>query len=142
MLTRYELNLSKALKQGADLWLNTPRVTREASGTSGMTAAMNGSINVSTPDDWIPEFAKHGHNAYVIPPVDHQWPVEQQDDHDHQHLMQVLEDEILPRYYDTPTAWWELVQNSMREVIPFFDSDRMAREYYEKLYLVDASVPA
>src|SRR5690606_739889 len=57
VLTGYELSLSKSLKQGSDLWLNNPRVPREASGTSGMTAAMNGSVNLSTDDGWIPEFA-------------------------------------------------------------------------------------
>jgi starch phosphorylase len=59
VLAGYELKLSKILKGGADVWLNTPRVTREASGTSGMTAAMNGALNFSTFDGWIPEFARH-----------------------------------------------------------------------------------
>ena len=54
------LGLSKRLKQAADVWLNNPRVPREASGTSGMTAAMNGAVNFSTDDGWIPEFINHG----------------------------------------------------------------------------------
>lgn len=65
VLTGYELALSKILKQGADLWLNNPRVSREASGTSGMTASMNGTVNLSTDDGWIPEFAKHGKIALL-----------------------------------------------------------------------------
>ncbi|HEX4850854.1 MAG TPA: glycogen/starch/alpha-glucan phosphorylase, partial [Puia sp.] len=63
----YELTLSKRLKQAADCWLNNPRVPREASGTSGMTAAMNGAVNFSTDDGWIPEFINHGNNGFVVP---------------------------------------------------------------------------
>jgi starch phosphorylase len=64
VLTGYEIDLSKKLKQGSDVWLNTPRITREASGTSGMTAAMNGSVNVSVNDGWIPEFNKDGKKQF------------------------------------------------------------------------------
>jgi hypothetical protein len=70
VLTCYELTLSGLLKTGADVWLNTPRRPREASGTSGMTAAMNGAVNLSISDGWIPEFAKHGENSFVLPVVD------------------------------------------------------------------------
>jgi glycogen phosphorylase len=142
VLTGYELGLSKSLKQGSDIWLNTPRITREASGTSGMTAAMNASVNCSVPDGWIPEFASHGHNAFVIPPVDPSLPLEAQDRIDMERLYAVLEDEVLPLYYDRPGEWFRVVQNSMREVVEFFDSGRMAREYYEAVYrteLVGAS---
>src|ERR1700709_1146588 len=67
----YELSLSKRLKQAADCWLNNPRVPREASGTSGMTAAMNGAVNFSTDDGWIPEFVNHGNNGFVVPKADY-----------------------------------------------------------------------
>jgi starch phosphorylase len=67
VLTGYELELSRFLKNGSDVWLNNPVVTREASGTSGMTAAMNGSVNLSTYDGWICEFAKDGKNSFIIP---------------------------------------------------------------------------
>jgi len=67
----YELALSKRLKQAADCWLNNPRVPREASGTSGMTAAMNGAVNFSTDDGWIPEFVNHGNNGFVVPKADY-----------------------------------------------------------------------
>jgi starch phosphorylase len=70
VLVGYELALSKLLKQGSDVWLNTPRLTREASGTSGMTASMNGSIHFSVNDGWHPEFARDGKNAFTIPEVD------------------------------------------------------------------------
>lgn len=64
VLTGYELELSAALKKGADVWLNTPRMYREASGTSGMTAAINAAVNVSMPDGWVPEFASDGINCF------------------------------------------------------------------------------
>ena len=61
----YELTLSKLLKQGADIWLNFPRLTHEASGTSGIAAAMNGAINLAIPDGWFPEFAIDKINSFV-----------------------------------------------------------------------------
>jgi starch phosphorylase len=82
VLTGYELSLSKSLKQGSDLWLNNPRVPREASGTSGMTAAMNGSVNLSTDDGWIPEFAKHGENSFVVPKQITNMSIYEQDNYD------------------------------------------------------------
>ncbi len=138
VLTGYELSLSKLLKQGSDIWLNNPRIPREASGTSGMTAAMNACVNLSTWDGWIPEFAKHGHNCYVVPQAELSWPEGIQDEFDRKNLMAVLENEILPTYYDKPKRWDEVVKASMREVVTFFDSDRMADEYYKNLYSVGA----
>ncbi len=130
----YELALSKLLKQGSDIWLNTPRVPREASGTSGMTAAMNASVNFSTQDGWIPEFYKHGINSFVIPVVDARLPHFEQDDIDRKNLLSVLENEILPIYYDRPEQWMKIVKTGMKEILPFFDSDRMAAEYYATMY--------
>lgn len=134
VLTGYELALSKALKQGSDVWLNNPRIPREASGTSGMTAAMNGSLNFSTHDGWIPEFSKHGVNSFTLPPADPAWPIRQQDEFDLNNLYEILEKEILPTFYDKPDQWWKVVKQSMKDIKPFFDSDRMATEYYEKMY--------
>ncbi len=134
ILTGYELQLSRLLKNGADVWLNTPRRPREASGTSGMTAAMNGAVNFSINDGWICEFAKHGKNAFVVPVIDSNLSTEEIDQHDRTHLFDILEKEILPLYYATPKKWLEIVKNSMRDVRPFFDSDRMATEYYQRMY--------
>ncbi len=139
VLTGYEISLSKALKQGSDVWLNNPRLPREASGTSGMTAAMNGSVNLSTQDGWIPEFARHGHNAFVVEKANPAWPIDDQDEFDRKNILEVLETEILPLYYDNPSQWRQIAWNSMKEIVPFFDSDRMAAEYYQKLY-VNAAV--
>jgi starch phosphorylase len=134
VLVGYELELSSILKKGSDVWLNTPRVSREASGTSGMTASMNGSIHLSTNDGWHPEFAKHGINAFTIPPIDHTTPPEVQDDEDSKNLMDILENEIIPTYYDHPQQWTQIVKTAMSDVIPAFDSERMAHEYYLKMY--------
>lgn len=134
VLVGYELRLSKLLKGGADIWLNNPRLPREASGTSGMTAAMNGSINFSTYDGWIPEFAKHGVNSFVVPPVDQSLPKHQQDQIDMQNIFTIFENEVIPTYYDHPDKWMEIIKNSMQDVVPYFDSDRMAYQYYEKFY--------
>ncbi len=133
VLTGYELSLSAALKKGSDVWLNTPRRPREASGTSGMTAAMNGSINFSINDGWIPEFAKHGENAYLLPITPDNLPTDQIDNIDCENLLNILEREVIPTYYDKPDRWFEMMKRSMNDVAPQFDSNRMADEYY-KLY--------
>jgi glycogen phosphorylase len=133
--TGYELGLSKRLKQVSDVWLNNPRVPREASGTSGMTAAMNGSVNFSTNDGWIREFINHGNNGFVVPIADYDnMTVQEQDDYDMNSLFDILENQILPMYYDNPHNWREIVMNGMRDVRWQFDSNRMAKEYYEIMY--------
>lgn len=134
VLVGYELSLSKLLKDGSDIWLNNPVVTREASGTSGMTAAMNGSVNFSTYDGWVCEFAKDGHNSFIIPEADRSLSPEARDRYDMLGFYHLLETKVLPVYYDNPDGWWQIVMNSMNDVVPFFDSDRMADEYYEKIY--------
>ncbi len=130
VLTGYELALSKLLKDGSDVWLNTPVVTREASGTSGMTAAMNASINLSTYDGWICEFAKDGENSFIV-------PVAEGDDinkTDCDNFFDLIENKVLPTYYKDQKEWQRITLNSMNDVNEPFNSDRMAREYYEKLY--------
>lgn len=135
VLTGYELTLSKRLKQAADIWLNNPRVPREASGTSGMTAAMNGAINFSTDDGWIPEFINHGNNGFVVPKADYaNMSVQDQDEYDLNKLYEILDQQILPLYYDNYNTWRSVMKNGMRDVRFQFDSNRMAHEYYDLLY--------
>ncbi len=135
IMTGYEMRLSKLLKQGSDVWLNNPRIPMEASGTSGMTAAMNASINLSTWDGWIPEFVENGKNGFVVPPVDYQNLTEQQqDDQDLINLLNIIEKDIASLYYNNPKSWYKLAIRAMKEVVPEFESGRMATEYYEKLY--------
>jgi glycogen phosphorylase len=135
VLTGYELTLSRRMKQAADCWLNNPRVPREASGTSGMTAAMNGAVNFSTDDGWIPEFINHGNNGFVVPQVDYaKMATHEQDQYDLNKLYEILENEILPLYYDNHNTWRQVMKNGMQDVRFRFDSNRMAYEYYELLY--------
>ncbi|MCW3079841.1 alpha-glucan family phosphorylase [Segetibacter sp.] len=135
VLIGYELGLSKRLKQAADIWLNNPRVPREASGTSGMTACMNGAVNFSTDDGWIPEFINHGNNGFVVPQADYEnMHVQDQDEHDLNHLYRILENEILPVYYHNRDTWRQITKNGMRDVRFQFESNRMANEYYEIIY--------
>jgi glycogen phosphorylase len=134
VLVGYELELSRFLKNGSDIWLNNPVVTREASGTSGMTAAMNGAINVSTDDGWVCEFAKDGQNSFIMSPADPSLSPEDRDRYDMLSFYQIMNDKILPLYYDQPAEWSRLMLNSMNDVIPYFDADRMVDEYYRKIY--------
>jgi len=134
VITGYELRLSRMLKQGSDVWLNTPRITREASGTSGMTASMNGSIHFSINDGWHPEFARDGKNAFTIPSADPGLPIEVQDRQDYENMMDILNNKIRPLYYDKPAEWVKIMKNAMSEIEADFDSGRMAAEYYERMY--------
>ena len=132
VLTGHELSLSKLIKDGSDVWLNTPIVTREASGTSGMTAAMNASLNFSTFDGWVCEFANES-NSFIVPEAPH-FPEWERDNTDISNMLDMLENKILPTYYDRPADWQKMVLQSMNDVNAFFDSDRMAAEYYAKVY--------
>ena len=134
IVTGYELGLSALLKRGSDVWLNNPKLHREASGTSGMTAAMNGSINFSIPDGWVPEFAKHGVNCFSIEAADRSLTDEMQDEIESDRLFKVLKEEVIPMYYKSPEKWYQIMRNGWNDVLPAFDSNRMAAEYYEKMY--------
>jgi len=134
VLLGYELGLSALLKKGADVWLNNPRMYHEASGTSGMTAAMNGTINFSIPDGWVPEFASDLHNCFIIEPGD-----DNLDDHevnriDAATLHDKLENTIVPMYYTKQQEWVKIIKTAALEVVPQFDSARMVNEYVAQLY--------
>ncbi|WP_055562574.1 alpha-glucan family phosphorylase [Hymenobacter sp. AT01-02] len=134
VVTGYELALSAALKKGSDIWLNTPRYPREASGTSGMTAAMNASLSLSIADGWIPEFVRHGENGFIIEHTDINQPDHVKDDIEATNVLDVLENDIIPLYYGQPAKFLEMTKTAMREVEPEFESHRMATEYYERMY--------
>jgi starch phosphorylase len=134
VLTGYELALSALLKKGSDVWLNNPRMYREASGTSGMTAAMNGSINLSLPDGWVPEFARDKENSFVIQPADDKLSYDEKDNFEASELMDILEKTVLPMYYNDNKQWLSIVKTAAKDVAPAFDSGRMADEYYQKMY--------
>lgn len=134
VLTGYELKLSALLKKGSDIWLNNPKMYREASGTSGMTAAMNGSVNLSIPDGWIPEFAKDLENCFIIEPAPDHLSTEEKDRIEALDLIETLENKVLPTYYKDQNKWLSIVKNGAADVAPAFESGRMAQEYYEIMY--------
>ena len=136
ILTGYEIRLSGLLKKGSDVWLNTPRMFREASGTSGMTAAMNGSINVSMPDGWVPEFASNHKNCFIIPAASASANGEEQDNVESNNLYNLLEKDVIPVYYERPDQWLAILKQAITDVSVKFESHRMAHEYYELMYKV------
>lgn len=134
VLTGYELALSALLKKGSDVWLNNPRMYHEASGTSGMTAAMNGSINLSLPDGWVPEFARDKENCFLIPKAEDNLSDVEKDSQENKNLMEVLENTVLPMYYRQPEQWSAIIRKAAADIVPGFEAGRMAKEYYQNLY--------
>jgi starch phosphorylase len=138
-LEDYDMNLARYLVQGVDVWMNTPRRPNEASGTSGMKAAVNGALNFSVLDGWWRE-AYNGKNGWAIGP-DAELNSQVQDSVDAESLYQTLEDEIIPLYYnerdanDVPVKWVQHMKESMRTITPQFSTRRMLKEYVEKLYI-------
>jgi starch phosphorylase len=138
-LEDYDMNLARYLVQGVDVWLNTPRRPNEASGTSGMKAAMNGVLNFSVLDGWWRE-GYSGENGWAIGD-DADPEAEVQDEADAVSLYDVLENQIIPLYYsdrgadDMPRKWIVRVKESLRTITPQFSTRRMLKEYVERLYL-------
>ncbi len=138
-LEDYDMNLARYLVQGVDVWMNTPRRPMEASGTSGMKAALNGVLNFSVLDGWWRE-AYNGHNGWAIGEDRDLDSPEVQDEEDAESLYHLLEDEIIPLYYerdpkDIPVEWIDRIKDSMRALIPQFSTRRMVKEYVERLYV-------
>ena len=124
-LANYNIELAQAIIPGCDLWLNTPRRPYEASGTSGMKAAVNGVPNLSVLDGWWAE-------AYD-PTVG--WALTgESDETDAAELYRLLEDDVVPRYEDR-AAWVELMKNSIARLAPVFSMQRAVIEYAERYYL-------
>jgi starch phosphorylase len=137
-LENYDMNLARYLVQGVDVWLNTPRRPLEASGTSGMKAAINGALNFSVLDGWWRE-AYNGQNGWAIG-EDADLDAQVQDESDAESLYETLENEIIPLYYDVSTdglshKWIARAKNAVSTVTPQFSTRRMLKEYVERLYL-------
>lgn len=135
----YDMHAGRYMKQGVDVWLNTPRRPREASGTSGMKAAMNGVPNLSILDGWWVE-GYNGANGWAIGGGIEMDNYEAQDNHDANSIYELLENEIIPLYYDRdrdgiPRGWVEIMRESIRTVSPHFAMKRMLKEYSQNLYL-------
>ena len=136
VLPGYELELSAKLKRGSDIWLNTPLRPFEASGTSGMSANMNGTLHLSIFDGWTVEGTFDGINGYTIeyPGLDDEMPWEERHWKDHECVMNKIENEIIPTYYDNKEEWARLMRQAIRTSEAYFNSDRMVIEYYNRLY--------
>ena len=138
-LEDYDMNLARYLVQGVDVWMNNPRRPNEASGTSGMKAALNGVLNFSILDGWWRE-AYNGSNGWTIGP-DADLDVEVQDDADAQSLYDTLENKIIPLYYtergseDIPHKWVMMIKESLRTITPQFSTRRMLKEYLDRMYI-------
>jgi len=135
----YDIRVARYLVQGVDIWLNNPRRPLEASGTSGMKAAMNGILNCSVLDGWWDE-GYNGANGWAIGGRDTNSDEGAQDWADAQDLYRLLENEIVPMYYERdkkglPRRWLQMMRSSMASTIWQFSTSRMLEEYVEKLYL-------
>ncbi len=144
ILEDYDMRIARFLVHGVDVWLNNPRRPLEASGTSGMKAAQNGIVNASVLDGWWDE-GWTGDNGWAIGGRETNPDEGAQDWADAQDLYRILEDEIVPRYYQrdragVPRAWTELMRNSIASTIWRFSATRMLHEYTEQLYLPAAGV--
>jgi starch phosphorylase len=137
-LEDYDLPVARKLVQGVDLWLNTPRRLMEASGTSGMKAGANGALNCSVLDGWWPE-AFDETNGWAIGPRELGAEAHDEDAMDSLALYQLLEEEIVPLFFDRdeaglPRRWVEMMKRSILSVGREFSSVRMLRQYYEVAY--------
>ncbi len=137
-LEDYDMNLARYLVQGVDVWMNTPRRPYEASGTSGMKAAINGVLNFSVLDGWWRE-AYNGHNGWSIGQDKEYESNEIQDAADAEDLYHTLEHEIIPMYYDRDPKemsheWMLRMKDTMKTSIPQFSTRRMVKQYVEKFY--------
>jgi starch phosphorylase len=138
-LEDYDMNIARYLVQGVDVWMNTPRRPNEASGTSGMKAAINGVLNFSVLDGWWRE-AYNGQNGWAIG-EDAEPDKEVQDQADAESLYQILENEIIPTYYngrngdEVPHEWMERIKEALRTITPAFSTRRMVKEYVDRLYV-------
>jgi starch phosphorylase len=95
---------------------------------------MNGIINLSIPDGWVPEFAKDGVNSFLIQHADDNLSREEKDKLENSRLMDVLEKTVLPMYYKNQQQWLSILKKAAIDVVPAFESGRMAKEYYEVMY--------
>ncbi len=134
----YDLNISREIVRGADVWLNTPRRLQEACGTSGMKASMNGVLNLSVRDGWWDE-AYNGKNGWAIGDLKADSPAEE-DRKDAESLYSLLENEIAPLFYDrdrigVPHQWIKVVKEAIKTISPAFSACRMMKEYTQQMYL-------
>ncbi|MET0515305.1 MAG: alpha-glucan family phosphorylase [Nitrospiraceae bacterium] len=137
-LEDYDMHMAKYLVQGVDVWLNTPRAPLEASGTSGQKAALNGVLNFSVLDGWWQE-GYNGANGWAIQPLPDGADPQAQDVHDGEQLYRLLEQEIVPLYYQrdldgVSRGWVQIVKESIKTIAPRFCTKRMVKQYVDFMY--------
>ncbi|HOW98473.1 MAG TPA: alpha-glucan family phosphorylase [Kiritimatiellia bacterium] len=135
----YDIRIARHMVQGVEIWLNTPRRPREASGTSGMKAGMNGALNVSISDGWWPE-AANGRNGWTINAGRYFDNEDMQDYEDSTSFYHILENEIVPAFYDhrqkgVPANWVAMMKEAMATIIPEFSAARMLQDYTRDAYM-------
>lgn len=134
----YDLQLARRLVCGVDVWLNNPIYPLEASGTSGMKAGMNGVINLSVLDGWWGEGYRRGNGWAIVPTPDTADP-ERRDREEARMLYEILQDHVLPLYFDRgtqgyPLEWIAMAKDSMASILPRFNATRMVDQYVNKFY--------
>ena len=136
----YDQEVARYLVQGVDVWLNTPRRPMEASGTSGQKVAMNGGLNLSILDGWWIE-GYNVTNGFAIGVLEDEEGMDQEtiDANDAESLYQILENEVIPLYYQKDengmhTEWIHRMKNSLATLTSQFSSDRMVKDYFEQIY--------
>ncbi len=135
----YDLHLARRLVCGVDVWLNNPVYPLEASGTSGMKAAINGVINLSVLDGWWEE-GYDGNNGWAIKPASDVANEEERNRDEARTLLEILQDKVIPLYYDAgpmgfSPAWLDMAKRSIASIMPRFNTERMVTEYVEKFYV-------
>jgi starch phosphorylase len=137
-LENYDMELGRLICAGVDLWLNNPVKPLEASGTSGMKAAINGSPNFSTLDGWWVEGCVEGITGWEIKDDAYAFGGERDDGKDREktsnYMYQMLNDEILRLYYKEPELWNQICRHSIALNGPFFNTHRMVWEYNQQVY--------
>ena len=142
-LPNYDIAMAQLLYPGTDIWLNNPLRPLEACGTSGMKAALNGSLNLSILDGWWAEFYDE-ENGWAIPSADSAGDSAERDKLEANSMYDLIEHQIAPRFYDrgddgVPTRWVESIRHTLSTLSFKLSADRMVREYVERLYLPSAA---
>jgi glycogen phosphorylase len=138
----YDLRLARRLVAGVDVWLNNPIFPLEASGTSGMKAGFNGTINLSVLDGWWGE-GYTGDNGWAIKPASEKLSDERRNMEEARSLYELLQDKVIPLYYQRGEAgfspeWIQMAKRSIMTLLPVYNSERMVGEYLERFYIQGA----
>lgn len=123
-LPEYSISIARTLAQGADIWLNTPERGKEACGTSGMKASLNGALQLSISDGWVDE-EKWNSRGWILP-----------EDNTSEVLYNLLENEILPCFHDDPASWAQKMLSSIELISKSYTTDRMMKQYMKELYMI------